>query len=155
MSNLVIQAASNLRFTRKSGSYWRLFAAAGIVLIVAGCGSSTPGPEEVEANVQSNLGSCPLWTVGNFKKADGAAEGNLYRLDFTAEITWKGPPDKISANYARSEYRVCDPYTPYMNDRQGKVVSEKFVVGGYAIFAKTEKGWRLTRNWTPTSIQPA
>lgn len=36
-----------------------------------------------------------------------------------------------------------------------QTLSQKFAIGGFAIFTKTENGWRLIRNWTPTSVMPS
>ena len=142
----------------RTSSIFRLATALSLVALIAGC-SSTPGPDDIEPYVQNEVGSCPLWTVSNIKKTDGAAEGNNYRLDVSAELTLKASSDETSAMYKnngfRPEFKPCHAYIVHMYSKDGQTLSQKFAIGGFAIFTKTENGWRLIRNWTPTSVMPS
>jgi hypothetical protein len=126
--------------------------------LIAGC-SGTPGPADIEPYVQGEVGSCPLWTVSNIKKTDGEADGNNYRLDISAELTLKGSSDETSTTYKnngfRPEFKPCHAYIMHMYSKDGQTLSQKFVIEGFAIFTKTEKGWRVIQNWTPTAVGPA
>jgi len=107
--------------------------------LIAGC-SGTPGPADI-------------------KKTDGEADGNNYRLDISAELTLKGSSDETSTTYKnngfRPEFKPCHAYIMHMYSKDGQTLSQKFVIEGFAIFTKTEKGWRVIQNWTPTAVGPA
>lgn len=122
-----------------------------LITMLSAC-SSAPDVEDIEPYlIKDNFGTCPLWTVHDVKKTDGAEIQNAYRLDYSAVLTLKKAPKDTVDEYLAHEhdpiYRPCtDTITTllYQVINSGKKqLNSEYQMSGYAGFIKSEKGWRI------------
>jgi hypothetical protein len=117
----------------------------------------------------NDLGACPLWKISDVSKTDGVADGNRYRVDFTAILTLKDSPSKAWADAGQpgsvASMPVCNMYWIALLQKGGSFVipeprlgglslSEQYKVTGYAVMVKSENGWRLAKEISGLSFDP-
>lgn len=158
--------ATAIRFTRVALS---LLIPLSVVTLTAGC-SSKPGASDVEPYVMADLGACPLWEITDVSKADGVAQENSYRVDFTAMLTLKDSPEKAweDATQPRSiasTQASCNMYWVVLLRTGGAVaipeprlpglsLSKQYKVAGSALMVKSERGWQLAQDIGGLTFEP-
>jgi hypothetical protein len=122
-----------------------------LAVLLTAC-SSKPGVEDIEPYlVKDNFGLCPLWTVHDVKKTDGAELENAYRIDYSAVLTLKKSPRETVDEYLAHEHDpVYEPCTDSLTAmlqltlKSGqKLINSEYQMNGFAGFIKSEKGWRI------------
>jgi hypothetical protein len=125
-----------------------------IALSLAACGASKPGADDIAPFVLQQIGDCPLWDVTEFRKVDGIDQGNEYRVDFAAKLTFK--EDKFKTYLGEDiTHRTMAPYDKCLalglilmqnglSPDNPNQIPKQFDVIGSGVLAKSEKGWRLS-----------
>ncbi|MGF6182735.1 hypothetical protein ABIB42_003771 [Massilia sp. UYP32] len=139
-----------------------------LVTLTTGC-SSKPDASDVEPYVIADLGACALWKISDVSKADGVAENDSYRVDFTAMLTLKDSPEKAweDSTQPRSvaSTQACNIYWVVLLNKGGAVaipeprlpglsLSKQYKVAGSAVMVKSEKGWQLAQEIGGLTFEP-
>jgi hypothetical protein len=136
---------------------------------LTGC-SSKPGASDVEPFVMEDLGACPLWKISDVRNTNSVAQGDRYKVDFAATLTFNDSPEKVWEDSKRdrsiASTPACNVYfivliqqpggSYALPERQvaGATLSQQYKVAGYATLVKSEKGWQIIDEIRGLSFEP-
>ncbi|CAM2194062.1 protein of unknown function [Paraburkholderia kururiensis] len=118
-----------------------------------------PDLEDVKSALQARYGECPLWTLGNVRRIDGAPNPDGYEVSYSFVLTVKDP-DALTGHGAHVSGEdathiaaamfgdTSDPcfygvFPLATIASQQQPVSRSYQVSGDRIFVRSEQGWHL------------
>ncbi|MCA8258265.1 hypothetical protein LGM89_33810 [Burkholderia sp. AU31624] len=131
--------------------------------LLGGCNHedhSKPDLNDVKTALQERYGECPLWTLGNVRRIDGAPNPDGYEVSYSFVLTLKDPGELIGhgANVSEEDARhiaavtmgdVSDPcfYGAFplaaVISQEQAPVPRSYQGTGDRVFVQSEQGWHL------------
>lgn len=124
-------------------------ALAFLAYLLTACGLSKPGTDDIAPFVQERMGSavCQLWDLTDIRKVDGLQQGDDYRVDFVAKLTFKDEWFKqlqIKSDWGKYNACALAVINRGFNFLQEPgSLATKLDVKGFGVLVKSEQGWRL------------
>jgi len=126
----------------------RLFGIAAILgaaITLSGCGASKPGTDDIAPFLQERISNiCPRWDIADIRKVDGIQQGEMYRVDFVAKMTFHGERPGGADPFGVGCITGLQQGGLVFDPASGSgVKATKLDVTGWGVLTKSEKGWRL------------
>jgi hypothetical protein len=124
----------------------------GVFVLFAIPGASIPDTNEIAPYVDERIGNvCDLWDVTAVRKVNGVQQGNEYRVDFAANLTfrdeWFEQLDQAGTTGWDSNNKGCRQaliYGDYDFEREADRRASKLDIHGYGVMVKLENRWQLS-----------
>jgi hypothetical protein len=133
--------------TQPQQTITRLFGIAAILgaaISLTGCGASKPGTYDIAPFLQERIANiCPRWDIADIRKVDGIQQGETYRVDFVAKMTFHADRPKSADPFVQCVTGLQQGGLVFDPNAEGGIKATKLDVTGWGVLTKSEKGWRL------------